>query len=123
MFKPHVGICVCHGKERMIVVKAGLCAQGNENKKGKLGIRPALKRVAVNKVSDKRKVENRMYLKYRTEFLNRFPQCQFKDCNCSATDVHHKKGRGEFFLNCFTWMAVCRKHHTWIETHPKESTN
>jgi len=36
-FKPHKGICVCHGKENIIVVKAGYCARGNyelkQNKK------------------------------------------------------------------------------------------
>lgn len=37
MFKPHIGICVCHGKENILVVKAGYCARGNyelkQNKK------------------------------------------------------------------------------------------
>lgn len=39
MFKPHKGICICHGKERWITVKAGYCAEGNrahkESKKTK----------------------------------------------------------------------------------------
>jgi 5-methylcytosine-specific restriction endonuclease McrA len=35
MFKPHVGICVCHGQKRWIVVKKGYCAQGNKERKGK----------------------------------------------------------------------------------------
>jgi hypothetical protein len=34
VFKPHFGICVCHGKKRLIVVKSGLCAEGNRKKKG-----------------------------------------------------------------------------------------
>jgi hypothetical protein len=34
MFKPHYGICVCHNKERLIVVKSGLCKIGNDEKKG-----------------------------------------------------------------------------------------
>lgn len=33
MFKPHIGICVCHGKERLIVVKKGFCKIGNDDKR------------------------------------------------------------------------------------------
>ncbi len=36
-FKPHIGVCICHGLKRMIVVKAGYCTIGNyelkQNKK------------------------------------------------------------------------------------------
>lgn len=31
MFKPHIGICLCHDLKRLIVVKAGLCKQGNDD--------------------------------------------------------------------------------------------
>lgn len=33
MFKPHFGICICHNKDNLIVVKSGLCYIGNEEKK------------------------------------------------------------------------------------------
>lgn len=33
MFKPKFGTCKCHNLERLIVVKAGLCKQGNEELK------------------------------------------------------------------------------------------
>lgn len=33
MFKPHFGTCICHSEERLIVVKAGYCAEGNHNQK------------------------------------------------------------------------------------------
>jgi hypothetical protein len=36
MFKPHYGICVCHGLKRLIVVKKGYCHEGNQNNKGKI---------------------------------------------------------------------------------------
>ncbi len=40
MFKPHYGICKCHGEQRLIVVKAGYCYFGNhEVKKWKKGIK------------------------------------------------------------------------------------
>lgn len=34
MFKPHYSLCVCHNKQRLIVVLAGLCKIGNDEKKG-----------------------------------------------------------------------------------------
>ena len=33
MFKPHYGVCTCHNLPNLIVVKAGLCKKGNEEKK------------------------------------------------------------------------------------------
>lgn len=35
MFKPHIAICKCHNQIRLIVVKAGLCKIGNDEKKKK----------------------------------------------------------------------------------------
>ncbi len=35
MFKPNYGICICHSKKRLIVVKSGHCKQGNDERKGK----------------------------------------------------------------------------------------
>lgn len=33
MFRPHYAICTCHGLKRLIVVRAGLCKIGNDEKK------------------------------------------------------------------------------------------
>lgn len=41
MFKPTIGICTCHGLKRLIVVRAGLCKQGNDEKKKKSKLRPS----------------------------------------------------------------------------------
>lgn len=30
MFKPHFGVCVCHGLKRLIVLKSGICKQKND---------------------------------------------------------------------------------------------
>ncbi len=38
-----------------------------------------------------------------------------------STDVHHVKGRGKFYLDESTWMAVSRESHRWIHNHPKEA--
>ncbi len=35
MFHPHYGLCVCHNKQRLIVVKSGHCKIGNDERKGK----------------------------------------------------------------------------------------
>lgn len=33
MFKPFKGLCACHGKERWIINKKGLCKQGNDERR------------------------------------------------------------------------------------------
>ena len=41
MFKPHFGTCICHNKQRLIVVKKGYCSEGNAKLKGKTKVRPS----------------------------------------------------------------------------------
>ena len=36
-------------------------------------------------------------------------------------DIHHKAGRGRFYLDVSTFMAVCRECHDYIHKWPKES--
>ena len=36
-------------------------------------------------------------------------------------DIHHKAGRGRFYLDVDTWMGVCRECHDYIHKWPKES--
>lgn len=63
------------------------------------------------------------YTKFRRDFLEDKPLCEahLDGCNLQSTDVHHKKGRGEYHLIVNTWLSVCRQCHTWIEEHPKEA--
>lgn len=63
------------------------------------------------------------YSKIRKAFLVIHPKCEAKlvGCTGSATDVHHKAGRGENHLKISTWLAVCRTCHTWIELNPAEA--
>lgn len=63
------------------------------------------------------------YGKKRTAFLAMYPFCQarLQSCTQTATDVHHKAGRGENHNDISTWLAVCRSCHTWIELHPEEA--
>ena len=63
------------------------------------------------------------YTKLRRVFLNKHPMCQAALPNCSkqSTDIHHKKGRGQYHNDTTTWLSVCRNCHTWIEENPKEA--
>jgi hypothetical protein len=63
------------------------------------------------------------YTKKRTAFLALHTICQarLQGCTQTATDVHHKAGRGENHNVVSTWLAVCRSCHQWIELNPEES--
>ena len=64
-----------------------------------------------------------VYTMLRKNFLTKKPNCEahLADCSLQSTDVHHKKGRGEYHLVVDTWLSVCRSCHTWIEEHPTEA--
>ena len=51
------------------------------------------------------------------------PMCEaaLPVCNGPSTDVHHKKGRGQYHLKVSTWLSVCRQCHNYIEEHPEEA--
>lgn len=74
--------------------------------------------------SQKQSKLDKLYSQLRKIFLTDNPNCQaaLPCCQGGATDVHHKKGRGKWYLVVKTWMAVCRPCHDWIETHPIEAT-
>lgn len=74
--------------------------------------------------SKKQSMLDNAYTKLRRIFLSEHDMCQacLPGCMGQATDVHHKKGRGKWYLVVATWMAVCRKCHQWIEEHPIEAT-
>lgn len=70
--------------------------------------------------SNKRAVQERLYLLLRAIFLREHPRCE--RCGGKATEVHHKAGR-EGWLLCFIehFMAVCRGCHVYIEAHGREA--
>ena len=65
----------------------------------------------------------RSYSKLRKEYLLEHSMCQAKIHNCTlrATEVHHKKGRDQYYLDIDTWLAVCRNCHNWIEHNPGDA--
>lgn len=76
----------------------------------------------INKVSESKKEEDKVYVTIRKVFLNNHRVCEAKILGClhSATEVHHKKGRvGKNYLDVHTFLALCGNCHRWIETHPE----
>tara|TARA_R110000751_G_scaffold95607_1_gene186811 strand:+ start:449 stop:712 length:264 start_codon:yes stop_codon:yes gene_type:complete len=67
--------------------------------------------------------KDRDYSKLRTVFLTDRPNCMasIPGCALRASEIHHKKGRGEYHNDTNTWLSVCRSCHEWIEKHPKQS--
>lgn len=81
---------------------------------------------AIKKISTRQQKLNAAYSAQRKVFFHGHPYCEamiYEDaenmCTGFATDVHHKKGRGEYILDERTWLAVCRNCHHFIETHPE----
>ena len=73
----------------------------------------------IKKVSNKRKVDNKEYLKVRKVFLESSIYCQVKGCKELATEVHHKKGRiGKLLTDISYFLGVCRECHSKIELEP-----
>lgn len=73
--------------------------------------------------SDKQSVLDVAYTMLRKKFVAKNPYCQARIAGCTThtTDVHHKRGRGKYYLDDTTWLAVCRACHAYIETHPTEA--
>lgn len=77
----------------------------------------------IRKVSKKKSKEDREYSKLRKDYLSKNPMCHavIHECMQHATEVHHKKGRGIYYLDIATWLPVCRNCHQYIELHPIEA--
>lgn len=83
-------------------------------------LRSDKKKKKIRPYSKKRQKENRRYSELSKEFLEE-KICEFPGCELPATDVHHGRGRGIYFLDVTTWKGLCREHHSHIETHPDEA--
>jgi hypothetical protein len=71
----------------------------------------------LNTFSQRGKQRNESYRKVRKEFLEEKDYaCEV--CGMYATDIHHKKGRGKNLCKKESFMAVCRKCHTYIHDNP-----
>lgn len=84
-------------------------------------VTPPRQRKYLNRVSERRREEQKQYLTLRSKFLREHPLCQ--RCNTeAATDVHHRAGRTSFRYLCVPlWNALCRECHSWVEHNRLES--
>jgi hypothetical protein len=76
------------------------------------GIKPIAPR------SDKMKDKDKIYNRKRKAFLKKYPRCYVYP-DLKSVDVHHKRGRGLYYLDESTWIAVSRKAHQDIEANPE----
>lgn len=68
----------------------------------------------LKKRSDKRKLEEQIYLKLLGPWL-KDKICGVRGCGKPATQCHHQKGReGKLLLDTKFWLPVCRFHHAWL---------
>lgn len=56
-------------------------------------------------------------------FKKNNPVCKarIKCIGSPTTDVHHRRGRGEYLLDESTWLPTCRLCHQWIEEHSEQA--
>jgi hypothetical protein len=75
---------------------------------------------SIKKISKKKSKEDRQYMELRKKYLMDNPMCHahLHCCSERSTDVHHKKGRGKYYLIIETWISLCRPCHQYIEMNP-----
>ena len=85
--------------------------------------KPLKARKPLNPKSKRMQTIDLAYSKLRKKFMEQKPMCEaaLPVCNGPSTDVHHKKGRGQYHLKVSTWLSVCRQCHNYIEEHPEEA--
>ena len=81
------------------------------------------KQKPIPKISSKKAKLDKVYSVLREQFIKQHPVCQanLNGCTLSATDIHHTKGRGEYYLDSPNWITVCRACHNHIELNPTEA--
>jgi hypothetical protein len=67
--------------------------------------------------SKRREREGREYGRLRKEFLAANPHCSVFPTEM-ATEVHHRKGRGRFYLDVSTWLSVSDAGHRFLHDNP-----
>lgn len=78
-------------------------------------------------MSKKRAGERKIYLERRKIFLKAHPICEAYEVLWPhekpepSTEIHHLRGRGKYFLEESTWLALSRRAHWWVHQHPSEA--
>lgn len=73
---------------------------------------------SIKKISEKKKKQDKLYKELRKQFLKDHPICAVYPPK-KATQIHHKKGRGKYYLDVSTWLAVSMEGHRQIEDNPQ----
>lgn len=82
------------------------------------------KDTVIPKRSDKRKEEQKEYVKIVKEMLKANPNCEIKveGCKVKATGLHHKVKRSpKTWLKKENLMRACDSCNLWVELHPIEA--
>jgi hypothetical protein len=78
----------------------------------------------VEKVSDKRKIEQQKYRKIVAEMMAESNECEIKEDGCQffASGLHHMKKRSPVtFLDKNFLKRSCDNCNSWCELHPLEA--
>lgn len=83
-----------------------------------------MKRTRLRRVSKKKQEQDKQYYALRKQFLALNPLCKVsldkgEQPTREATDIHHMRGRGKYYLAVETWLAVSRFWHNEIHTNPR----
>lgn len=102
-----IGLCATHAREA--------------RKKSAPKAKPARKRIP--KQSDEGKERMAVYRAIKSLWLERHTNTFCDVCAVEFTsEPHHKRGKlGDLLYDVRYWLPVCRKCHTYIETHPEEA--
>ncbi len=81
-----------------------------------------MKRTALAPMSKKRTAEAKARAALVRLVLAARPVCE-RCHEARSCDVHepHTRGRGGSFLDVENTIALCRRCHDWVHTHPKEA--
>lgn len=84
------------------------------------GKKPLQSKKPISKKSSKKEKIDALYSVLRETYLKANPFCKAKlhGCQINATDVHHKKLRGKYYLDESTFLPVCRTCHNFIHANP-----
>lgn len=84
------------------------------------GKKPLQAKKPMNKKSSKIQKMDALYTVLRESYLkhNQFCKAGLPGCQINATDVHHKKLRGNYYLDESTFLPVCRICHNFIHANP-----
>lgn len=82
----------------------------------------------IKKVSTKQQKLNAAYMVLRNAFMKNHKACEanlieLAGCTRKATECHHSKGRGQYFLDDTTYIALCHNCHVFIENSPEWAKN